>query len=71
MAALDFHCPAKDLAATGCKDPSSCLYPFPGLPHKYIHCDHQGVAHEKDCPSDQIWDNVGKACTHPRKGRRS
>ncbi|CAG2178745.1 unnamed protein product, partial [Oppiella nova] len=68
--AVEFTCPAEDIANTQCMGPKDCLYPHPTNCDQFIHCEvnADGVTGRptvKDCPPGLEWNDNTKQCDWP------
>lgn len=71
-----FVCPAEDIAATGCRGPKDCLYPYAGSCNKFIQCvvNKDGTTATPkivNCPPSTpplVWNDNLKECVPPGHG---
>ncbi|CAG2166321.1 unnamed protein product [Oppiella nova] len=64
-----FVCPVEDIANTGCKGPTDCLYPNPENCQTFIQCtvnpDNSGTPVVMPCPAGLEWNDNIKRCDYP------
>ncbi|CAK9254422.1 unnamed protein product [Sphagnum jensenii] len=64
-----FVCPEEDIADTGCKGPTDCLYPNPENCNSFIQCvpqpDGSGEPVVMPCPAGLEWNDNKKQCDYP------
>ena len=60
-----YPCPQDEIAATGCRGATDCLYPNPSNCNRFVQCNDAGIAYDMPCVADLHFNEKTRQCDWP------